>query len=173
MSLRNHAIDAGELGTDGRQELPQLGWTDLPGISAAEDDDWTSAWVNASARAQADWRRDGALEQTVVLPWATASGSETLLSYREEIVVHTWDLGQATGQEPTWDDEVIAASYRAICSTLPPDGRTAMFARIMAEMAASDAPAGFGGAPFAEAVTVGPDARPIDRLVAYTGRTPA
>ena len=145
----------------------------VPGTSAAEDDDWASAWARAAARAQADWRRDGALEQTVVLPWATASGGETLLSYLEEIVVHTWDLGQATGQQPTWDDEVIEAAYRAISSTLPPVGRTAMFERIMAEMAASGAPAGSGGPPFAEAVPVAPDARPIDRLVAYTGRTPA
>ena len=132
----------------------------VSGTSAAENDDWASAWAKAAARAQDDWRRDGALEQTVVLPWATASGGETLLSYLEEIVVHTWDLGQATGQQPTWDDDVIAASYRAISSSLPPEGRTAMFERLVAELAASGAPSGFGGAPFAEAVPVRPDARP-------------
>ena len=31
-----------------------------------------------------------------------------------EIVVHGWDLGRATGQSPTWDDEVLTFLFREV-----------------------------------------------------------
>jgi hypothetical protein len=43
---------------------------------------------------------------------------------------------------------------------------------MMENMDADTRPAGFASPPFADAVAASAAARPIDRLVAYTGRTP-
>ncbi|MDU0289484.1 TIGR03086 family metal-binding protein [Saccharothrix longispora] len=34
-----------------------------------------------------------------------------------ELVVHTWDLAQATGRTPTWDDEVLEQVHRCLLPT--------------------------------------------------------
>ena len=144
----------------------------VSGTRAVSGDDWASAFAGAVSDFEAAWNDEDAMTRTVVLPWATGPGGEILLGYVNELVVHTWDLGQATGQRPTWDDDVVDGAWRAIAGSLPAEGRTAMFEAIQAQMAKSGAPAGFGGAPFAEAVPAPESATPIERLIAYTGRNP-
>jgi len=95
----------------------------VPGTVARPDDDWTAAWEEAVAAVDHAWRDDAVLERIVVLPWATLPGGAALLGYLNEIVVHTWDVAQATGQEPTWDDQVVGAAFEAISRSLPPEGR--------------------------------------------------
>jgi uncharacterized protein (TIGR03086 family) len=140
---------------------------------ADEDDGWVAAWAAAVADVEAAWQDDEALDRIVVLPWLTAPGRTALLGYVNETVVHTWDLAQAIGSMPAWDDEVVAAAYGAIAGSLPPEGRLEMFEQIREHMDVEGLPDGFRGAPFGEAVTVPADAPPIDKLVAYTGRRPA
>lgn len=145
----------------------------VQGTRAVAGDDWSAAWRDATVEAEAAWRADATLEQAVVLPWVSGTAGEALLGYVNEVVVHTWDLAQATGQTPTWDDDVIEAAYLAITATLPAEGRTALFEAIMPKMGTGERPQGFGGAPFGEAVNVPAGVAPIDRLVAYNGRNPA
>lgn len=144
----------------------------VPAFVERPEQGWLRAWTDAAADVERAWADDAALERTVVLPWATLTGGAALLGYVNEIVVHTWDLATATGQQPMWDDDVVAGAYWAITQTLPPTGRAAIFREVMARID----PAAVGTAaiepPFADAVPVGEEATPIDRLVAYTGRTP-
>ncbi len=134
---------------------------------------WDEVWADAATAAEEAWRDDAALARTVVLPWATLPAGAALLGYLNEVVVHTWDLARATGQHPSWDDDVVAAAFAAISAVLPADGRSELFERMMAAVDTSEVPDGFAIAPFAEAVAVGPYATPIDRLVAYNGREPS
>ena len=89
--------------------------------------------------------------------------------YTNEVTVHTWDLAKATGQRPEWNDGAIAFAWGAMQHALPATGRTEGFEAALAAM-----PEEFRDweAPFAEAVPVDADARPIDRLVAWSGRRP-
>jgi uncharacterized protein (TIGR03086 family) len=145
----------------------------VPGTVAHPDDRWTAAWAEALAAVEDTWRDDAALGRIVVLPWATLPGGAALLGYLNEVVVHTWDLAQATGQRPEWDDDVVGAAYNAISHSLPAEGRPELFRKILDRVDPDSLPAGFRSPPFADAVPVGAAARPIDRLVAYTGRRPA
>ncbi|MGQ0743592.1 MAG: TIGR03086 family metal-binding protein [Acidimicrobiales bacterium] len=138
--------------------------------------DWAGAWAKAAHQVRLAWTDPAALEQTVVLPWVTESGSDFLDEYVAELSVHTWDLARATGQNPDWDEEVLAVAFAGIQRLLPPDGRAEMFAQIMAEMLANNPnfPEEWkdSGVPFADRVIVGADAPLIDQLVGWTGRNP-
>ena len=102
----------------------------------------------------------------MALPWLQGSGAEILTSYFSELTVHTWDLATATGQQPRWDDTVVAAALDAP-QVLPAENRRAMFEQVSAAMGLEEV-----GIPFAEAVAVPDDASAIDRLVAWNGRDP-
>lgn len=96
------------------------------------------------------WRARG-LEGTVPsprggeMPAAMAAG---ILSI--EFLLHAWDLGQASGNEVVVSDEVVAY-VTEIAEKLIPGGR---------------------GAAFADEQVPAPDADALERLAAYSGRTP-
>ena len=134
---------------------------------SADDDRWLEAWGAAAAQAAEAWADDAVLEGPMWLPWIQGTGAEVLRSYLSELTVHTWDLAAATGQQPAWDDDVVAAALAAR-DFLPAENRFELFEEISAA-------AGFDevAVPFAEAITVADDAPAIDRLVAWNGRNPA
>lgn len=133
------------------------------------DDAMPSAWTEAAHRVQAAWSDDALLDATFVLPWTSLSGRQTLAIYVNEIVVHTWDLATATGQTPTWDDDVIATAKAAMEAELPAEGRTEGFEALRASMPPEMQD---WEPPFKAAVLVEADASAIDRLVAFNGRDP-
>jgi len=133
------------------------------------DDAWLAAWQEAAAKARAIWADDAVLERVVVLPWSQLPGGETLLGYLNEVVVHTWDLATATGQALEVPDEVVAAAFGAISSTLPGGNRTELFAELSKGLPADMGPF---VAPFGEVVPTADDATPLDQLVAWNGRRP-
>ncbi len=133
------------------------------------DDAWLATWHQAAHDVQAAWSDDRVLERIVVLPWSQVSGGETLGGYVNEVTVHTWDLAVATGQQPAWDEQVLAVAFGAIRRILPATDRAAAIAAAAQSMPPerrSFPP------PFAEAVDVATDAPLIDRLVAFNGRDP-
>ncbi len=132
----------------------------------APDDDWSDAWASAARRAADAWSDDAVLERPMALPWIQGSGAEVLASYFSELTVHTWDLATATGQQPSWDDTVVAAAFEAR-QILPAENRRALFEEISAAMGLDQV-----AIPFAEAVPVPVTAPAIDRLVAWNGRDP-
>ncbi len=137
-------------------------------VAGVADHAWTATWRAAVDDANAAWADDGALERTIVLPWATDKGGVALLGYVSEITVHTWDLAQATGRRPTWNVPAVAGAYELMRSWLPGAGRAEIFEEVRKKMG-SDARAENA---FAEVVPVPDDAPLIDRLVAWTGRQP-
>lgn len=130
------------------------------------DDGWPDAWREAGRRAADAWADDAVLQRRMALPWIEGSGAEVLTSYFSELTVHTWDLATATGQQPDWDDTVVAAALGAR-QILPAENRRALFEQISAAMGLDEV-----AVPFAEAVPIPDDAPAIDRLIAWNGRDP-
>lgn len=92
------------------------------------------------------------LSQPVSLPFATVPADVALRIAAADLLVHSWDLATATGQSfhpPTEFVEAVEPFYKEFIGAPLRDGVT-----------------------FADAVTVGPDATPIERLVAFAGRRP-
>jgi uncharacterized protein (TIGR03086 family) len=142
-------------------------------VTGIADDAWLGAWTSDAHRVQAAWTGDETLQRMMVLPWVTAPGAAMLAMYTSELTVHTWDLATATGQQPEWDDEVVAVALEASLRGLPSGDREAAFAELIANLPPT-APAGFGadGRPFGNPVPVSAGAAPIDQLVAWYGRRP-
>jgi uncharacterized protein (TIGR03086 family) len=131
------------------------------------DDLWPDAWREAGRRAADAWSDDAVLERPMALPWIEGSGAEVLASYFSELTVHTWDLATATGQQPDWDDTVVAAALDGARRILPAENRRALYEQISAARGFDEV-----AVPFAEAVPITDDAPAIDRLVAWNGRDP-
>ena len=151
----------------GRQEDPFSVPEMTTGVA---DDGWHAAWLDAAHAVQVAWTDDETLQRMVHLPWASMPGGPTLAMYTSEVTVHTWDLAQATGQQPDWNEVAVAVSMEAMRHGLPDADRAASFEEARKHMPPemADFPP-----PFANAVTVPSDASGIDQLVAWTGRTPA
>ena len=130
------------------------------------DDRWADAWKEAAKRATDAWSDDAVLQRPMALPWIEGSGAEVLTSYFSELTVHTWDLATATGQQPDWDDAVVAAALEAR-QILPAENRRALYEEISIAMGLDEV-----ATPFAEAVPIPDGAPAIDRLVAWNGRDP-
>lgn len=135
-----------------------------------EDGDWVRLWKQFTDEVTAAWLDDAALVRPTMLPWAAESGNLAMRTYVAEVSIHTWDLAKATGQEPSWDIDVLALSVDVMSIVLPAAGRSEMFDAIRATMPPEmqDEPD-----PYDAAVAVPADAPLIDQLVAHVGRNPA
>ena len=136
------------------------------GDASAPDHGWSAAWAAAADRMAAAWSDDAVLAGPMALPWIQGTGADVLASYFNELTVHTWDLAVATGQEPDWDDGVLAAAL-ASGDFIPAEDRLALYEEISASLGLDEV-----AVPFAEVVAVPDDAPAIDRLVAWNGRDP-
>ena len=165
--LLNHMLYAlDRVAAVGRNENPFV----RPEDFAPADGDWVGAWDQLQRDVEVAWADPTALTRPTMLPWAAESGALALRSYVAEFSAHTWDLAQATGQQPAWDDEVLTMSLDVMRQILPAEGRQDMFEAILATM-----PAEMRGGPYPydEAVPVDAGAPLIDQLVAHVGRHPA
>ena len=131
------------------------------------DDAWVATWQASAHALQAAWTDDATLTRMVHLPWADAPGAAMMATYANELAVHTWDLAQATGQTPQWNEGALAFAFDGIRAQLPAGDRGAMWEQFQANNPEMDFTP-----PFAEAVAVPDSAPTIDRLVAYNGRQP-
>ncbi len=146
------------------QGLPLAQW---PTEGFSVGDDAVAGIERLADEADVAWDAPRLAEQ-IELPWTTMSGADALATYVNEMLVHTWDLATATGQDPTFDDEAIAVSEAVIHQQLPDAERAPMWAAFKEQM-----PEGIPfDPPFADAVPVADDAPAIDRLVAWNGRRP-
>jgi uncharacterized protein (TIGR03086 family) len=93
----------------------------------------------------------GALERTIATPFGDFDGDSFARYVVLDGLVHGWDMATATGQAYNPPDELVAAADAFARQTIDPlrDGDT-----------------------FAAPVEPAPDASPIERLAAYTGRRP-
>jgi uncharacterized protein (TIGR03086 family) len=98
-------------------------------------------------------KRPGAMEQTCISPlgfeWSVA---QAVAGTFMDVLIHTWDLARATGQDEKLDPDLVDACTAMFLPEMPERGRAA----------------GIIG----PAVEVGDDASPQDRLLAAMGRHP-
>jgi uncharacterized protein (TIGR03086 family) len=122
---------------------------DVPG---GIGEDWTRSYREASDALLAAWRRDGALEGMVELPFGEFPPTWFVGQQVTDLVVHGWDLARATGQPTDLDQELGQFSLDWGRENLRPE---------------------FRGRDFGPEVLVPEDAPLYDRLAAFFGRDPA
>lgn len=136
---------AAALAGDGASSTP-----DPPQPAAAGDDDVVTAFRESADAVVAAFRRPGALERTVEVPFGTVPGAVALHLRLTEVLVHGWDVARATGQVAAFPEDLAEqelAFTRDALGAVPP-----------------------GRSPFAPP-TPAPDTAPaIDRLAACLGR---
>jgi len=113
-------------------------------------DDPAATYRRTSETMLQAWEQPGVLEREITLPIGRGRAESALYIHLGETLVHGWDLAKATRQEPVYDRDIVEAGLNQYMSWLPP-GRPA-------------------GTPFSNAMALGDDAAPIDRLAAYLGR---
>ena len=111
------------------------------------------ALTNAAAANVASWRAPGAFDGDRTFPFGTFPADAAAMMNLSEVVVHTWDVANALGKDPTIDPAVAEMVYE--------------FYRPM-----SLDPYRAHGA-FGAEVSVGSDAPPAERLLALLGRRTA
>ncbi|WP_406638777.1 TIGR03086 family metal-binding protein [Amycolatopsis sp. WGS_07] len=124
-----------------------------PRTADALGDDPVAAYREAVVRLLAAFRQPGVLERVVEVPAGRVPGIAAVHLRIVEELVHGWDLARATGQEPSFADDVAEREIgfsAAKLGDLPPER-----------------------SPFAPPVPVAEDAPPLDRLVALLGRSPS
>jgi uncharacterized protein (TIGR03086 family) len=112
-----------------------------------------AAYRAAAEEVLAAFRRPGALERTVTVPFGSVPGAVAVRLRVIESLVHGWDLARATGQEARYPDDLVERELKFTLGALgdiPPTRR-----------------------PFGPPQPVADDAPAIDRLVAHLGRSVA
>ena len=118
------------------------------------DDDPVAAWAQLRDRLQAILDRPEAETETFhseMFGGAMPLGVAAERFVTGDVLVHTWDLAKATGQDTSIDAEFAASMYEGM---LPMDDMLR------------------NSGHFGPRVEVPDDADPVTKLIAFTGRTP-
>jgi len=115
-------------------------------------DDPHGAFGQAAAAFGAAVEEPGAMDRLLPLPFGTMTGRTFLRFAAFDLLLHSWDLSRTLDVELTVPDELV--------------GPVDHFARQVLAGVPRD------GVNFAEPVEVAASAPPLERLVAFTGRTP-
>jgi uncharacterized protein (TIGR03086 family) len=116
--------------------------------------DWRTRIPGRLADLAAAWRAPDAWTGMTTAGGVELPGDAAGRVAVNEIVVHAWDIAVATGQEVAFDPALVAAALEFVAPT------------------AERSPGGVPGL-FGPPLPVPGDARPLDRLLALTGRDPA
>jgi uncharacterized protein (TIGR03086 family) len=116
-------------------------------------EDAKAAYDAAAAALLAAFALPGKLETVLPSPFGPVSGAVLVQLRITETMVHGWDIAQASGQHPRFADEVTKAALAFSEQNL---------ARVAGDRS-----------PFGPPVSVDPDTRPLERLVALLGREPS
>ena len=115
-------------------------------------DDPGSAFAAVAADFDAVLRAPGVMERAVELPFGEIPAPVFLRFLAFDLMVHSWDLATATGQQYAPPDELVAAADAFARQGVAPEMRD--------------------GDTFAAEVDAPADASPLERLVAFSGRQP-
>lgn len=102
-------------------------------------DDPAASYRATFAQALDAWRRPGALEASVALPFGPTPGAVAIGIHLMETTVHGWDVARATGQDYGIDDDHANATL-GLARAMFEHGRPPVFADEVP--VAADAPAG-------------------------------
>jgi len=120
-------------------------------------DDWIGAYREAADALMAAWRREGAIDRTLELPFGAVSASWSVGQQIANFVVHGWDVAKATGQPTDLDPELGQHALEWAKRNLKPEFRGEEGS----------------GRSFGAEVNVDEDAPLQDRLAAFFGRNPS
>ena len=127
-----------------------------PGDADVIGDDWAGAYRQAASSLLAAWRRPGALDQPVRLPFGEFPATWRVGQQIADLAVHGWDIAKATGQPTDLDPEVGQLALDWGGENLKPQFR------------GDEA----SGRSFGTEVAVAADAPLYDRLAGFFGRDP-
>jgi uncharacterized protein (TIGR03086 family) len=119
-------------------------------------EDWVGAYATAADALLKAWRREGALDRTVQLPFGEMPATWSVGQQIADLVVHGWDLAKATGQSTELDPELGQLALDWGRENLRPEFR------------GDEA----SGRVFGPEVSVPNDAALYERLAAFWGRDP-
>jgi uncharacterized protein (TIGR03086 family) len=119
-------------------------------------DDWAGTFRTAADGLLAAWRRPGALDRTVRLPFGEVGARWHVDQQVTDLAVHGWDIARATGQPTELDPEIGRLALNWGGQNLQP--------RFRGDEAS--------GASFGPEVPVAGDAPLYDRLAGFFGRDP-
>jgi uncharacterized protein (TIGR03086 family) len=111
--------------------------------------DPAGAYRRSATALQAAATRPGVLERSQATPLGVATGAERLQWRIADLLVHGWDLGQATGVAAELPDDLVEQALTFVRAQLPSQPRAGRFA---------------------DPQPIGDNAPVIDRLAAFTGR---
>jgi uncharacterized protein (TIGR03086 family) len=147
--LLNHVYGAGNLFAAifaGREPAPAPDSpVDLVG------DNPLAAWLGVVDALGSAVDSPGALDRIAPMPWGPTPTAVLYELVKMDLLVHGWDLAQATGQTYDPAAEVVDPVLASARQIIAPEMR-------------------FEGGPFAAEVAAPADARPLQRLAAFTGR---
>jgi uncharacterized protein (TIGR03086 family) len=126
----------------------------MRGLSDLVGDDPFASYDRAGRSALEVWRAPGALDRSYVLPLGERPGREALAIHQADLLVHGWDVAEATHQDSTMDPELAAFSLETLSGFIQPAMRGP-------------------GRAYAPAVAAGAGADDEERLLAFVGRTSA
>jgi uncharacterized protein (TIGR03086 family) len=122
---------------------------DEGGVGAPSGDDPASLFRAAASQSLSAWRRPGALDDTLSLPWGDTPASMAININLIDTFQHSWDLARATGQDASLDPAIAEYGLEFTGRMLGHMGR---------------------GGMFGEEVPCRDDAPAPDRLAAFLGR---
>ena len=80
----------------------------MRGLSDLVGDDPFASYDQAGRAGLDAWRAAGALDRSYRLPMAERAGREALAIHQADLLIHGWDLAEATHQDATMDAELAA-----------------------------------------------------------------
>jgi uncharacterized protein (TIGR03086 family) len=149
--LSNHIVGAAMMfGSVTRGEsMPEM--TETPDFSTG---DIVSTFDTAKRSLLTAWQEPGVTEREMVFPFATLPAEIATRVQLMEVVVHTWDLAQATGQVESLDNSLAETVLTFAGAMVPESSRNV------------------GGEPFGFEVTEPDSASPYVKLAGLMGRNP-
>jgi len=126
----------------------------MRGLSDLVGDDPFASYDRAGRAALDAWRAPGALDATYALPLGERPGREALAIHQADLLVHGWDVAEATHQDSTIDLPLAGFALATLSGVIVPPMRGP-------------------GRAYGPARTTRPDADDEERLLALVGRTSA
>ncbi|HEX2578215.1 MAG TPA: TIGR03086 family metal-binding protein [Aquihabitans sp.] len=151
--LLDHTLGSLQVLTDAIAPVPVAAPSGLEGAAAtgppAETRGWLGAIAHLAERNRRAWATPVPDDRMFELPFGTMTAADVATGTLVELLVHGWDLGQASGERADIPDALAVPTLE------------------LARHAIADAQRGDA---FGPALDLG--ATPSDRLVAFLGRTP-
>lgn len=122
------------------------------GLSDLVGDDAFVSYDRAARVGLEAWRRPGAMDRICTLPFGEVAGRSALAVHQADVLVHGWDVAEATHQDATMDEPLAAFALDTARGFIKPEMRGRAYAAARPEPPGGDAAA---------------------RLLAVVGRDPA